>query len=215
MANAAAEAAGPVVEQFASSVGRYLGYFGMAFGAVTAVAAAIDDPPSNWRVFLLGVGIAALSWLTLVRPSVALHRNGVLIRNMLRDSFVPASKIDRCRSAQTLMIRAGSSTFHGLGVSRSARSIMRERRGPRRSMFSQLQGMSGGFGAGGDEPTGPSTPFASQEVVGPDYQHYVEGRIEQAARDAADDDLRPVVAWAPLPVAGLAVAVLAVVALFL
>jgi hypothetical protein len=210
VSNEAEVAAGPVVEKFASSIGQWLGFFGIAFGVVTAGAAALDDPPENWQVFLFGLAVIALSWVTLVRPSVALHQHGVLLRNMMRDSYVPASKIERCRTSQTLMIRTATQTFHGLGVSRSARSIMREQRGPNRGMMSALGGMSGGFGAGGPatpEPDGPQRRFANEEVEGPTYQSYVESRIEQVAHDAQPDDREPVVSWAVVPVATVALAV--------
>jgi hypothetical protein len=216
MPNAAEAAAGPVVERFAGSAGRWLGYFGMAFGVFVVVSVLLDDPDGDWQIAAFGVGIAGLSWVILVRPAVALHEHGVLMRNMLRDSFVPSSKIDRCKTAQTLMIRVGADTFHGLGVSRSARSMMREKRGERRGLLGSLNSMTGAFGAdGSDSSERAHKPYATQEVEGPSYQEYVEGRIERAAQDAKPDDREPLTVWAPTAVAAFAAAALGFASLLL
>jgi hypothetical protein len=216
MSNAAEAAAGPVVEKFAASVGRWLGYCGIAFGVAVAVAVFFDHPSRNWQVAAFGIGVAALSWLILVRPSVSLHEHGVLLRNMVRDTFVPSSKIDRCKTAQTLMIRAGADTFHGLGVSRSARSLMREKRGARPGVMGSLGNIPASFGAGAiDDPSETSRRrYATEEVQGPTYQEYVESRIERAAHDARPDDREPVVVWAPPALVVLAAASLCLVSLF-
>jgi hypothetical protein len=115
------------------------------------------------------------------------------------------------------MIRAGDDTFHGLGVSRSARSMMRDQRGERRGLLGSLSGMSGTFGGGDgrDSPEAARRAFATQEVEGPSYQEYVEGRIERAAHEAKPDNREPVTVWAPTAVAALAAATLGVASLLL
>jgi hypothetical protein len=218
VSNAAEVAAGPLVEKFAASFGRWLGYVGVLLGVVVVGAAVVSHPLDHWRVIGIGFAIGALSWVVLIRPAVALQEHGVLLRNMLRDSFVPSSRIERCRSGQTLLIRTDEQIFHGLGVSRSARTILRAQRGPMQGMFSMFGGMTGGFGAGGgqgDRPPEPAHHFANEEQTGSTYEVYIETRIERAAQEAKPDDRTPVVAWASPPVAALVVAVLCVVALFL
>lgn len=210
MANAAVEAAGPVVEKFAGSAGRWLGYFGMAVALLGVAAIIIDGPSAAWRGTAAAVAVALLSWVVLVRPAVAVHQHGVLMRNMARDSFIPSGSIDRCRSSQTLMIRAGDETFHGLGISRSPRSVMREqRKGIAPSGMSML-GMGGG--AASADGQSETSGFANQEVIGSTYAEYVASRIEQLRHDAKDHDAEPITVWATEGVAAVALAAILVVA---
>jgi hypothetical protein len=215
MPNRADEAAGASVERFAPSVGRWLGYFGIAFGITAFIGALFDDFPSQWQVMGLGIAIGALSWIVLVRPAVALHEHGVVLRNMLRDTFIPASKIEAVKSSQTLMIRTEKTVFHGLGVSQSARSMMREQRGGQRSMMGMFGGMSGGFGSGGAAtPTEPVHRFANEEQTGSTYTAYIETRIEQSAQSAPSDDREPIVVWSAPACAALGAAIIFLVLLF-
>jgi hypothetical protein len=216
MPNRADEAAGPCVERFAPSVGRWLGYFGMAFGVTAFLGAAFDNFPSQWQVMGIGVAIGCLSWIVLVRPSVALHEHGVVLRNMLRDTFIPASKIEAVKSSQTLMIRTEQQVYHGLGVSQSARAMMREQRGGQRSMTGLFGGMSGAFGSGGPaSPTEPVHRFANEEQTGGTYQAYIESRIQQTAQAAPDDDREPIVVWSAPAAAALGASIILLALLFI
>ncbi|MGI8577610.1 MAG: hypothetical protein ACR2KG_06755 [Nocardioidaceae bacterium] len=53
---------------------------------------------------LFSIAFAALAWVVLVRPAPAAHKNGMLLQNMVRDSFVPWNSIAGCRVAQTLQV---------------------------------------------------------------------------------------------------------------
>jgi hypothetical protein len=210
MPNAAELAAGPVIERFARGSARWLGYFGVLVGGVTSVVATATGL-SNWREIALGVGIALISWVVLIRPEASLHEHGVYFRNMLRDAFIPASKIEACHTSQTLMVRAEAVVYHCPAVTRSARSMIREKHGGRTSVL----GSFGGLGGGNAQPPTPAEFRYGEELQSAtSYEAYVETRILRAAEDAVPDDRSAVVAWALQPVAGTVFAVLAVVAMF-
>lgn len=211
MSNAATRAAGREVERFAAPAGRWLGYAVIALGAALVVVAVVGDTVIERNMGVVGVAGALLSWVVLVRPVASIHEHGVLLRNMARDIFVPASQIERCRVFQTLQVVTAERHFHGLGVTRSARSMVREERGPR---------LGAGFlGVGG---TGvvpalrePVHRLANEEQTGSTYHTYVESRILQLAGSAQPDDRQPVSAWDALPLGALAsAAALIAVAVF-
>ena len=210
MPSEAERAAGPVVERFARGAGQWLGWFGVLVGVVT-VALALVNGLSNWREVLIGAAIAIVSWVVLIRPEASLREHGVFFRNMVRDAFIPASKIEACHTSQTLMVRAEAVVYHCPALSRSARSMMREKHGGRANVL----GMLGGLGGANAQPPGPTEYRFGEELrAATTYESYVESRVMAAARDAPPDDRTAVQSWAWAPLAGVALSVVAVVAMF-
>jgi hypothetical protein len=211
--NAVVDAAGAEEERFSGPSGRLIGWVGVATGLAIAVAAGVSgDPVRDRKAIYFAVVLAAVSWVVLIRPSVSSSAHGVLLRNMLRDAFVPWSKVERCRVVQTVQIVTEDGRhFHGLGVSRSARSMVSKSYG-RRWL---LPGMTvGGVGGQTSRPS-PGGLWGQGIREGMAYQDYVEHRLSERARQSPDDELEPVVAWSLLPVAALAVAVVLLVLLIL
>jgi hypothetical protein len=138
--NAAVEAAGPRTETFLVPMGRYFGYVVVGAGVLLAVLGIVGQGTDAFGLIGFCVAFSLLAWVVLIRPQVTAHRNGLLLRNMLRDTFLPYSCIKSCRIAQTLQIGTRDKVYHGLGVSKSARQAARERRQIRRQ-----------------EPIGPNT----------------------------------------------------------
>lgn len=204
MSNAATRAAGREVERFAAPSGRWLGFAVIFLGAVLVVVAIVGDTAIERNMGVVGVAGALLSWVVLVRPIASIHEHGVLLRNMARDIFVPASQIERCRVFQTLQVVTGERHFHGLGVTRSARSMVRADRGPRLG-FGPM-----GLGGAGSLSTSIRDDsmhrLANEEQTGAAYHEYVESRILDAARGAKPDDRQPVTTWNALAVGALALA---------
>ena len=123
----------------------------------------------------------------------------------LRDVLVPWSSIERCKALQTFQVATPEGVFHGLGVSRSARSVMRQQVGGRSvlgTMFGQRLGS-----------VEPSSGYAQQEVhTSLSYLDFIEARIATLAQESTDEP-RPVVrSVAVLPVAALVAAALLLVA---
>ena len=210
MDNAAVRAAGPVEERFATTGNRWLGIGVVVACVLLSVGLMIRDPGRDAETVVACVGLSLLSWVALVRPVVAVHQHGLLLRNMVRDTFIPAAQIERCRVFQTIQVATPSGHFHGLGVGRSARAIVRQQSGP--SIAGR--GLSG-WGLGASTQPLPVSQFA-QEQTGGTYTEYVESRIvELGARAKRPDDQEPVVAWVWPSVAALVVAVGCFVSLFL
>jgi hypothetical protein len=208
---AAETAAGPVVERFARGSGQWLGWFGVAVGATT-LGIAVSNGLENWREICLGAAIAIVSWVVLIRPRASLHEHGVYFRNMVSDAFIPASKIEACHTAQTLMVRAEAIVYHCPAITRSARSMMREKHGGRANVL----GIFGGLGGGNAQaPTPEEYRFGDELRTSTTYESYVESRVMEAARMAEPDDREAVTSWAWPPVVGVVFSVFAVVAMFL
>lgn len=200
MANEAGDAAGPVVESFSPLAGRVLGYVAVGAGILLALGSLLADPAANQGLILFSVAMCLVAWVVLVRPLVVAHANGVVLRNMVSDTFIPWSCVERAQVLQTLQVVTPKKVYHGLGVSRSTRSMMREAR--------QAQAAPGFFGAG--RSYSAETGAAAQPQAGSSYQAYVESRLHDlAAMEDGEPEgtaAQPVVSWAALPLAALALA---------
>lgn len=192
------QAAGPLTEKFSASGGRWVGVAAVIMGAVVVVGAALDELDESWRMASLGVALALLAWAVMIRPSIAAHQNGLLMRNVLRDVLVPWGSIERCKALQTFQVATPEGVYHGLGVTRSARSVMRRQVGGTSVIGSML------FGTRFSKPEPPSGRAQEEVQSSLTYVDFVEARIANLA-DESTDDPRPVVQ---------SVAVLPVVALF-
>lgn len=219
MTNAAVEAAGPRTEKFTVPMGRYFGYFVLGVAGVLIVVGLVGQGSGAAGLVAFCVAFSLIAWVVLIRPEVSAHRNGLLLRNMLRDTFLPWACIKSCRVSQTLQIGTRDKVYHGLGVSKSARQSARESRRARRGT-----------------PIGPTTGAAALQFpprseldddniqVNQAYQEHevksmfmhTERRIETLARErsAATVDQSPKVVWDMWSVGALALAVVAVVLAF-
>jgi hypothetical protein len=204
MANEAERAAGPVLEPFAGSSGRYLGYVAAAVGVVLAVVSALGGVGANRVLLCFGLVIACVAWVVMIRPAVSAREHGVLLRNMTRDVFVPWSSVERTRALQTLRVVTEGATYHGLGVTRSARSMLKETRGASRA----TPVFGGALFDGGPPPR--NQPL---HQTGGSYHSYVEARLQDLAtvRAQSTAGMRPVVSWALLPVIAVVVTAVCVV----
>lgn len=205
MPNQATAASGEVVEKFASSGGRLLGFVSVSLLLVVAVGSAVSDPVGNQDVVLASLAAALLGWVTLIRPVAVAHSKGLLLRNMTRDTLIPWSRIERCVVHQTLQVVTPEGRFHGLGISRSTRSMMK---GDKVTSSMQMRGagllgMGGAAGIGGS--ANPSRR-ANEEASGGNYTDYISGRILNLARSGTHVDGETVVAWDPVAVAAVVAA---------
>jgi hypothetical protein len=216
MPNHAVDEAGAVVEKFAPSGGRNLGYVSVGLLLVVAVGSAANGVVANHEVILACVAAGLIGWVALIRPVAVAHSQGLLLRNMARDTFIPWSKVERCAVHQTLQVATPEGMFHGLGVSRSARSLMKSDK-----TISSMQmrgtgflGFGGGGGVGVGSSTNPSRR-ANEEASGGSYTDYISSRILDLARRGKDVEAETVVAWDPLPVTAVVIAAVCVALVFL
>jgi hypothetical protein len=162
----------PVVESFASSGGKGMGIAGVGIAAVVAVWALLSDPTGTVSVVLFMVSLAAICWIVLVRPGVEARERSLLLKNMLRDTNVPWGRIESCESRQTLQVRTDDAeTYHGLGLSRSTRSMVKAAR-------------PGGIFTGGTiDRVSASDVGGEVTVPRSSYPDYVSSRVMNLARD--------------------------------
>jgi hypothetical protein len=92
-------------------------------------------------IVLIGLG----TWLTMVRPSLHVYDDHVLIRNALTDTMVPWHLVESIEVRQVLVIRTEDRVVHGLAIGRTVRQQRRLDRGPTGSLGSPIQ-MASTFG---------------------------------------------------------------------
>ena len=207
METAAARAAGPLTEKFSASGGRWVGVAAVIMGVIVLVGAALDELDESWRMASLGVALALLAWAVMIRPSLAAHQKGLLMRNVVRDVLVPWGSIERCKALQTFQVATPEGVFHGLGVSRSARSVMRREVGGNSVIGSMFFGTR--FGQV-ERPSGRASEEVQSSLT---YVDFVEARIATLADESTGDPQPVVQSVAVLPVGALlAAAALVVVA---
>jgi len=169
---------GRPLERFPSS-SRVVGIVTL-IGLVVAVVLVLFDGVdlTHWAVVaalvLFGLGV----WLTMVRPTVHVHEDHVLVRNALTDTAVPWHLVEGVEVRQVLVIRAGAETVHGIAIGRSARQQLRKRNpGTRPSPLSGgLSTPDTGSGVAGE----PGRDPAGREVHG-DYADLVAQRLDNLA----------------------------------
>lgn len=213
MPNRAVDEAGAVVEKFAPSGGRSLGYVSVGLLLIVAVGSAVSGVTANREVILATVAAALVGWVALIRPVAVAHSQGLLLRNMTRDTFIPWSKVERCAVHQTLQVATPEGMFHGLGVSRSARSLMKS---DKTTSKMQMRG-AGLFGMGGSGAVGSSanpSRRANEEASAGSYTDYISPRILDLAQRGKHVEGDTVVAWDPVPVGALLVAAVCIALIF-
>lgn len=79
--------------------------------AILVCAYALFSSWSSLRLALASAVIlaATLSFVLLVRPSLVLHRGGVLVNNPARQVFIPWSRVEECWDRWNLQISDGAS----------------------------------------------------------------------------------------------------------
>lgn len=205
-------------------MGRYLGYFVVCAGALLGIYALTQEGWGALPVIGFAVGFALVAWVVLIRPQVTAHAHGLLMRNMLRDTFLPWASIKSCRVAQTLQIGTRDKVYHGLGVSKSARAAKKEYRqsrrpqaylGPNTGMNALKFAPPGLGGDSADQKT--EVNMAKEEILVKNEFARTEQRIERLAMEGAADsvDQAPTIAWDPVPIVALVVAAVAILAAIL
>jgi hypothetical protein len=194
----AAAAAGRATEKFSSTGSRWLGVVAVVMGLVLIGGAALEGPGKNWRLEAFGLAFALLSWAIFVRPVISAHEHGLLMRNVFRDIYVPWGSIERCKALLTFQVATPEGIVHGYGVTRSTRSIMRERVGSR-TVFGSIfgSGSSGLFSGASENPSRRANEVVQSSVS---YVDFVESRIQTLAESSAEPPgpVTTSLAWAPI-----------------
>lgn len=224
VSNTSLSVAGPVTETFTVPMGRYLGYVVVGVAGILLILALATHDSSSYGLGAFSIAFALLAWVVLIRPQVSAHANGLVMRNMVRDTFVPWASIRTCRVAATLQVGTGDKVYYGLGISKSARAANKERRalkkvaaGPTTIGFSPLKFMSTTtLDSNGPKDAVPRPNFLAQEYAINNNFLFAEQRIETLAKKgaAATADQRPKVVWDVLSSGALVLAVVLAVSVF-
>jgi hypothetical protein len=93
---------------FRSKLALILGWLWMVFAALNAVDLVVrySGPSSLVAAAVLGA-LTALVFITCLRPAVILTEDGVLVRNPLRNVFIPWTGVDGVTVSHTIAISSG------------------------------------------------------------------------------------------------------------
>ena len=141
---------------------------GVALGVVPII-----EGEFIWRAAAIGAAVAFVSWVVLIRPSVQAHKDGLLLCNMLHDTYDPVGQHRAVQVSADVAGRHAEGTFQGFGLIRSTRSIVRQEVG-----FTSMLGQVFGGRAAESRQTGPG-----EDPHSISYPDFVETRILQLARE--------------------------------
>ncbi len=153
-------------ERFPPTSGRVLGTLGLVIGLVLAVAVVTEG--GSWTVAALGLLFAAVSWVALLRPRVAIEDDVLVMRNMVDTVRIPLAAVEEVVVRHVLAVRAGEKRYTSPAVGRPRRQLRKD----------DLLGTSNGS-AGGD---GSGAAVADQTLADQAFALFVEQRIRERAR---------------------------------
>ncbi|GAA3131895.1 PH domain-containing protein [Streptosporangium carneum] len=203
---------------FRSKAAQVLGWIWMAFAAFNAVDLIVryNGPSSMAAAAVLAV-LTALVFITCLRPAVVLTGEGVLVRNPLRNVFVPWRLVDEVTVSHTITITSGG---------RVVRCWTPQTSGRERVAAMRRASPQSGKGRFKTEPARSKAEQAAAEALaGKTHADWVAEQITERAESAKR--VTPGVAgalpdpgtlragWSPSALAALAAAVVVVVAAFL
>ena len=169
-----------------------------------------DNPQPLFAVWVL-VGIA-LVWVLFVRPAVVLGDDGVTIRNVLRDIYIPWGQVTRVESRWNLKIFVEDRGYTAWAIASQAERP-RFGAGGRFAQPGRVNRHAGGASAHAPQPTSKVTAVMVAWSIDKARQEYAEALARGALAAAPGGQVR--ITWVPLVLAILVLSALAVVALSL
>lgn len=163
------------VERFRATSGRGVGLVSMA--AIVALLAYLAVNVQTITGLRLGAGLAFLAavvWVTQLRPRATAYPDGLHLQNSLRDGWVPWSAIDEVSVRRMLHVWAGDERYVCIGVGAPLRAMVKGRaKGPSSLLgWDRLESY-----------TESSTPLLpDQSEMG--YAEYVELRVNDLVAEA-------------------------------
>jgi hypothetical protein len=123
----------PESEQYLSTSNRITGVIVLVIGLV-----GLLDIVLEWRTVtgllvacIIGI-LMVLAYVGLIRPSVTLSPEHLLLRNHLRDHTIPWSKVARVDVTDILRVHTGDHRFRAPGVQLVMRDLRKQRVGGRK-----------------------------------------------------------------------------------
>lgn len=188
---------------FRSKGAFVLGWIWLVFAALNAVDLIARGrlPSSLIAAAVLGV-LTAVIYITCLRPGIHLREDGVLVRNPLRDAFIPWGALGDVRVTHAINLESGGRTIRSWTPQVSNREFLRAARG--RTAPEPGSGRA------------PRDPATAEALAGRTHAHWVAEQIVEESVRARGRATEPAGAlsltWSPVPLAALGGAVLLVVA---
>ena len=192
----------------------------LALAAVSGVIGLVLLVSMAWRwaedpepLFLAWVLFGlALMWSLFVRPAVLLDDDGVTIRNVVRDIYIPWAKVTDVEFRWNLKVFVGDRSFTAWAISSQ---VERPKR-PSGGMFPMRPGRLDTFASAGAQSSTPAPKVTASMVarsIEQAKEEYAEAVAQGALAAAPDGQVR--VTWVPTATAILFLPAFAVVALSL
>lgn len=121
----------PVVERFSPTSGRITGILGLATAGVVLVASlwAGSVHTALGMVILAALG-GVLVWAVLLRPSVAVSTEDLVLRGILRTDRIPLAAIDTVVVSQVFAVFAGGRRYVSPAIGHPTREVLGGSRRP-------------------------------------------------------------------------------------
>lgn len=169
-----------------------------------------DNPQplfAGWVLFGL-----ALVWMLFVRPAVVLGDDGVTIRNVVRDIYIPWEQVTRVESRWNLKVFVEDRGYTAWAIGSQAERP-RMRSGGRFTQPGRVNRHAGGADDHASQLTSKVTARMVAWSIDKARQEYAEALARGAIAPAPDGQVR--ITWAPLVLAILGLSALAIMALSL
>jgi len=120
---------GSEVERFHATSGRVTGVIGLVVVGVVVLLPVVDRDLDRPLWVWPACGLAAvLLWCALLRPTVWVEGDRLVLRNMLDTVRLPLAGVEQVSVRQFVAVRLGEKRYVGTGVSRSRRQGLRDDR---------------------------------------------------------------------------------------
>ena len=154
----------------------------------------------------------ALIWSLFVRPAVLLDDDGMTIRNVVRDIYIPWVKVTNVEFRWNLKVFVGDRSYTAWAISSQ---VERPKR-PSGGMFPMFPGRLDKFASADAKPSTPAPKVTASTVarsIEQAKEHYAEAVAQGALAAGTARQVR--VRWVPMVLATLLLPAFAVVALSL
>ncbi|MFT4288863.1 hypothetical protein [Nocardioides sp.] len=116
-------------EWFVPTSGRISGVLGLLAAVVILGLAVLGHAPADYLA--LGLLVALLSWMVLLRPRVGVRGSDLLLRGIVSTVVIPVAAVESVAVRQVLAVRAADRRYVSAAVGHSYGQIAHQRRRPR------------------------------------------------------------------------------------
>lgn len=190
-----------VVESFAPVGGRVLGVITLVIALVVIV-----DIVLQWRTFdgLTAGGVvlalSALVWISMIRPAVVAYEDVLVMRNLIRDVWIPWSLVKGTEIRPILIVHTEQGDFRSVAVAVT--------RADRRAMWrskedaAKLRSMGGGVAP---TPASRAAEQTARTAPAMHASHRIEVMAKKYAENTAGGEITKTWAWPEIAVFGVGV----------